>query len=53
MICSKRGVENAPKHCCGRCGAPLSQQELAKGTVEIEELKNEVNELKALLKGVL
>jgi len=37
----------------GHCGAPLSAQELAKGTVEVEELKHEINELKDMLKAAL
>ena len=33
--------------------APLSAQELAKGTVEVEALKHEINELKDMLKAAL
>jgi len=54
IICPKCGQENTPgQRYCGRCGAPLSAQELVKGTVEIEELKKEISELKELLKGAL
>ena len=52
IICAKCGQENTPgQRFCGRCGAPLNAQELAKGTVEIEELKNKINELTDLLKA--
>jgi len=52
IICAKCGAENTPgQRYCGRCGAPLSAQELAKGTVEVEELKHEINELKDMLKA--
>ncbi|MDG6930055.1 MAG: tyrosine-type recombinase/integrase [Nitrososphaerota archaeon] len=52
VICPKCGEQNTPgQRFCGRCGAPLKAEELAKGTVEIEELRHEISELKELLKG--
>ncbi|MGC9209215.1 MAG: tyrosine-type recombinase/integrase [Nitrososphaeria archaeon] len=54
IICPKCGQENTPgQRYCGRCGTPLSAQELVRGTVEIEELKKEISELKELLRGAL
>jgi len=54
IICARCGAENTPgQRYCGRCGAPLSAQELAKGTVEVEALKHEINELKDMLKAAL
>jgi len=54
IICARCGAENTPgQRYCGRCGAPLSAQELAKGTVEVKALKHEINELKGMLKAAL
>ena len=54
IIYPKCGAESTPsQRYCGRCGAPLNPQELAKGTVEIEELKSQIDKLKELLKAAL
>ena len=54
IICAKCGQENTPgQRFCGRCGAPLTAQDLVKGTVEMEEIKKSVDEMKDMFKAAL
>ena len=34
---------------CGSCGTPLNRAELAKSSVETQEMKNDIREIKELL----
>ncbi|MEM3403787.1 MAG: tyrosine-type recombinase/integrase [Nitrososphaeria archaeon] len=50
ILCPKCGEKNSPgQKFCGRCGTPLDKLEIERSSVEIEELKREVRELKDLL----
>jgi site-specific recombinase XerD len=53
-LCPKCREVNSPgQRFCGRCGTPLDPKELAKSSVEIEELKMEMKDVKELVKTLL
>ncbi len=50
IICPRCGAENTPgTRYCSKCGTPLTAEELAKSTVEIQELKEKVDQLTRIL----
>jgi len=50
LACVRCGRENTPgMKYCGSCGTPLNRAELAKSSVETQEMKNDIREIKELL----
>ena len=50
LACVRCGKENTPgMQYCGSCGTPLNRAELAKSSVETQEMKNDIREIKDLL----
>ncbi len=50
IICPRCGAENTPgTRYCSKCGTPLTAEELARSTVEIQELKEKVDQLTKIL----
>jgi len=46
IVCARCQEKNSPgMRFCGRCGTPLDQRELAKQSVEIEDLRQKVDEI--------
>ena len=44
--CSRCGFDNSPgQRFCGRCGTPLNPAEIAKSSVELEEVKRDIQEI--------
>lgn len=53
-LCPKCREVNSPgQRFCGRCGCPLDPKELSKSSVEIEELKREITEIRNGLRQLL
>ncbi|MDG6927134.1 MAG: tyrosine-type recombinase/integrase [Nitrososphaerota archaeon] len=51
MICPKCGEKNTPgQRYCGRCGTPLNADEIAKSSIELEEMKQKINAVYDILK---
>lgn len=50
LACVRCARENTPgmQYCCG-CGTPLDRAELAKSSVETQEMKNDIQDIKKLL----
>jgi hypothetical protein len=54
LLCPKcSGKNTLGMKYCGRCGCPLERSELAASSVEIEEPKSQVSEIKSLLEKAL
>jgi len=52
--CVKCNEKNTPGvRYCGRCGTPLNQAELSKGSIESEAMKTELQEMKKLVHDLL
>ena len=50
--CPRCGFDNSPgQRFCGRCGSPLEPKELAKSSVELEELRQRVDKALKFLEG--
>ena len=54
LACVRCGKENTPgMQYCGSCGTPLNRAELAKSSVETQEMKNDIQDIKRLLGQLL
>ncbi len=52
--CPRCSEKNTPgMKFCGRCGTPLNRAELAKSSIETQEMKNDLQDIKRLLSGYL
>jgi site-specific recombinase XerD len=54
VICARCQEQNSPgTKYCGRCGSPLSQHEIAKPVLEIQDLREEITELREIIRASL
>jgi integrase/recombinase XerD len=54
VLCPKCNEKNSPgTRYCGRCGSPLNPSELAKSSIEIEDLKQQLQDALSLINRVV